>query len=86
MTDFIGYLATVVGISIMLPQLYRTYTTKRAYDLSWGMLILFFFNGALWLLYGAMVGSMPLIVANVIGLVENILLDALKYRYRNNSK
>lgn len=45
--DIVGYAATVIGTSLMLPQLVRSWKTKRMNDVSSGTLALYFLNCAL---------------------------------------
>lgn len=83
-TAIVGSLATLVGTCLMMPQVYRTYATKSVEDLSWGMLALYFLNCALWFWYGALIASVPLEIANGVGLALGASLIAMKIRYRNN--
>jgi MtN3 and saliva related transmembrane protein len=80
--DIIGYAATVVGTPLMLPQLYKSWKTKRMKDVSAFMLTLYFFNCALWSVYGIMIGAMPVLVANGVGFLIGCVLLAMKLRYR----
>jgi MtN3 and saliva related transmembrane protein len=82
--DVVGYAATVVGTSMMLPQLVRSWRTKHMRDVAFGTILLFFFNCALWAIYGIMIAAKPMIVANVIGFAISIALLGLKLRYRHN--
>ena len=82
--DMVGYAATAVGTSMMLPQLVKSWRTKHMRDVAFGTIILFFFNCALWAAYGVMIAAEPMIVANVIGFAISIALLGLKLRYRHN--
>lgn len=53
-------------------------------DVAFGTILLFFFNCALWAIYGIMIAARPMIVANVIGFAISIALLGLKLRYRHN--
>ena len=81
LTLIIGYAATIVGTSIMLPQVVRTLRTKRVDDLSFAMLIFYFANCALWLAYGLLISSLPLILTNFIALIISIVQIGLKMKY-----
>jgi MtN3 and saliva related transmembrane protein len=85
-TALTGYSATVVGTSLMLPQVYKTWKTKSAEDVSWGMLALYFLNCALWLTYGAEIKSTPLMLTNGIALLISIAQIGLKLKYSNPSR
>jgi len=82
--DMVGYAATVVGTSMMLPQLARSWQTKHMRDVAFGTIVLFLFNCALWLAYGLMIAATPMVVANAIGFVIGLVLLALKLRFREN--
>lgn len=79
--NIVGYTASVVGTSLMLPQMYRTLKTKSVEDLSWGMLILYFLNCALWLVYGVLIYAMPVIITNAVALVIGSFQIGLKVKY-----
>jgi len=81
----VGYTASVVGTSLMLPQMYRTLKTKSVEDLSWGMLILYFLNCALWLVYGVLISAMPVILTNAAALVIGSFQIGLKVKYSKRS-
>lgn len=80
--NIVGVSATVVGTSIMLPQIYKSLKTKKVSDISWGMLVLYFLNCLLWLVYGILIVAFPLIATNGIALCISILQIALKVKYR----
>lgn len=81
-TQIIGFLAAVVGTSLMLPQVIKTVRTKKADDLSLLMLSLYFVNCLLWLTYGLLIIAWPLVVCNFIALVISIIQLALKFKYK----
>lgn len=83
-TELVGYAATVVGACLMVPQMYKMYATKSVEDISWGTLVLLFFNCALWLVYGFLISSPPLVFTNSIGLIVAIVQIILKRKYRSN--
>ncbi|MBI4086012.1 MAG: hypothetical protein HY433_02065 [Candidatus Liptonbacteria bacterium] len=65
----------------MLPQVIKSYKTKSVADLSWGMLILYFLNCALWLIYGILISASHLILTNAIALVISVIQVLLKLRF-----
>ncbi len=82
--DVVGYAATVVGTSMMLPQVAKSWRTKHMRDVAFGTVILFVLNCALWGTYGVMIAAQPMIVANVIGFGIGLVLLTLKLRFRRN--
>jgi MtN3 and saliva related transmembrane protein len=80
-TTAVGTLATIVGASILVPQVLKEWTTKSIGDVSWGMAILYFANCVLWLWYGKRIRKGPVIVANAIGVVLGGLQIILKSKF-----
>ena len=85
LVNVLGYAGTVTAFSFMVPQVYRTYTTKSVEDISWGMLAIFFMNCLLWMGYGVLLPSFPVLLANSIALIVVLIQLTLKTLYRNNS-
>lgn len=79
--DIFGYAGTITGASFLLPQVYKSWKTKNVGDLSWGMLILFFFNSVFWLLYGILSPALPVAITNALGLSATVVLLTFKTRY-----
>jgi MtN3 and saliva related transmembrane protein len=79
--NVVGYGAAVVGTFLMLPQVVKSWRSKRVEDLSLGMTILYFFNCLLWLIYGILLTAAPMIIANSAGLAISIILVGLKLRH-----
>ena len=74
-------MAAICTTGSFLPQVIRAWRTRSTRDVSALMFILLVTGNSLWLVYGALIGDLPLVVANAItlGLVATIL--ALKLRY-----
>ncbi|MFZ3213800.1 MAG: SemiSWEET transporter [Terriglobales bacterium] len=80
---FIGFVAGTLTTVSFVPQVLRTFRTKRCDDLSFGMLSAFASGVCLWLVYGIFVWSAPIIVANLVTLCLLVPLVAMKIRYRS---
>jgi MtN3 and saliva related transmembrane protein len=80
-TELIGYLAAIIGTSIMIPQVLKTIKTKQVKDLSQSMLWLYFFNCLLWSVYGILIQAIPVIVCNTVALIISIIQLILKRKY-----
>jgi MtN3 and saliva related transmembrane protein len=65
----------------MVPQLHSIWKRKSARDVSLAMILIFGLGVALWLTYGIMIRSMPVIVANGATLALVFATMALKLRY-----
>lgn len=79
--EIIGFMATIVGTSIMLPQIFKSIKTKSVSDVSWGMLVLYFLNCLLWMIYGILIFAIPLMLTNGIAFCISILQIILKIKY-----
>lgn len=78
---YLGYFAGSLTVLSFLPQVIRTWKTKQARDLSLGMFALLVTASSLWILYGVIIESWPVIVTNVGMVVLNGALATAKLRY-----
>ena len=76
-SQLIGYVAGGLTTSSFVPQVVRTWKTNGQ-GLSWAMLGLFGAGIALWLTYGLVENSQPMILANALTLVQIILIAGIK--------
>jgi MtN3 and saliva related transmembrane protein len=81
------FLANVIGIAAgtlttiaFVPQVLKTWRTRRADDVSLGMLLMFTTGVALWEVYGLILGAGPIIAANGVTVVLAMCLLVLKLR------
>jgi len=79
----IGLLAGTLTTIAFIPQLQQTWRTRSAQDVSLGMLLTFTIGVFLWLIYGLLLGALPIILANLITLVLTLAILILKVRYRS---
>ena len=81
-TDLIGYVAGFLCTLSFLPQAVLTFRTRDVRGISLGMYSVFTAGVALWLLYGVMLRSWPIVLANAftLGFAGIILLLKLRYR------
>jgi MtN3 and saliva related transmembrane protein len=69
----------------MVPQLHSIWKRKSARDVSLTMILIFGLGVALWLTYGIVIRSIPVIAANAATLVLVIAILTLKVRYDRKS-
>ena len=79
--DLFGFSAAFLTTIAFLPQLYKTWQTKSAEDVSLIMLILFITGLICWIIYGSKIHSIPILVANVITFIFNFSILILKIIY-----
>lgn len=79
--EWAGYTAAAMTTLAFVPQAWQTIRTKDTRSISLGMYVVFTLGIALWLVYGIALGSMPMIIANIVtfGLSATILGLKLKY-------
>ncbi len=82
MITLLGLLAATCTTAAFVPQAVKTWRTKSAGDLSFGMFGMFWLGVVLWLAYGLLIGDLPIIVANVVtlALATTILFQMIRYR------
>jgi MtN3 and saliva related transmembrane protein len=76
--EWIGFAAAVLTTVAFVPQVVRTWQLGGR-ELSWSMLGLFGTGVLLWLVYGILQQSRPLIVANGLTLLQVAAMAAVKF-------
>ena len=79
--EFFGYLAAILTTAAFVPQLIKTIRTKKADDVSLVTLIMFIIGLMSWIIYGYKISSTPILIANSITLVLNLLIVISKLYY-----
>jgi MtN3 and saliva related transmembrane protein len=82
--DFATALGTVAGIlttAAFVPQVLKTWRSRSARDISAVMFIAFSVGVALWIVYGALVRSAPVVIANSVTLVLALAVLAMKAKF-----
>jgi MtN3 and saliva related transmembrane protein len=80
--DAVGFAAGALTTAAFVPQVLKSWQTRDLSGVSLRMCSLFTLGVALWLVYGLMVVSWPVIVCNAITLVLAGGVLALKLRHR----
>ena len=83
MTIIIGMMAAILTTLAGLPQLIKILRTKKSNDLSLTMVLMFVFGILLWLIYGIMLGDLPLIIANSFAIIIQTTILYYKIIYKN---
>jgi MtN3 and saliva related transmembrane protein len=68
-TDWLGGAAAAFTTSSFIPQVWKVLRSRHTTDISLGMYALFTLGVALWLGYGILMESWPIIVANSVTLL-----------------
>ena len=79
--EFYGYFAAILTTLAFLPQLIKTLKTKKAEDVSLITLIMFLTGVLSWIVYGYKIASIPILLANLITFVLNLLILIFKITF-----
>ncbi len=77
-----GLLAGFLTTLSFFPQVIKAWKTKSTKDVSMGMFLILFTGMFLWMVYGFMIDSLPVITANAVSLLLALVVIALKIRYK----
>lgn len=78
----LGYVAGTLTTVAFLPQVIQTWKTKSTKDISLGMFISFCTGVFLWLIYGFLIESSPVIVTNLATFLLAMIILSLKIKYK----
>lgn len=80
METTIGYFAAMCTTIAFIPQVIKIYKTKHTKDISTGMFLLMNVGLIFWLIYGIMIFSLPIIIANSATLVFAVYIFLMKIK------
>jgi MtN3 and saliva related transmembrane protein len=81
LVDFLGFLAAFLTTAAFLPQVLQIWKSKSTKDLSLPTLLTFIAGISIWLVYGLLLHSAPIIIANIITLILNLVILFFKLKY-----
>ena len=84
-SDIIGYMAAGFLSVLFIPQVIKTFKTKDTKSISYLFLILQVFTSGLFITYGYLINSIPVILANISTLICNFFLIYAKIRFKKNN-
>jgi MtN3 and saliva related transmembrane protein len=79
-SELIGYLAAGATTASLIPQAINVVRTRDTHSISLWMYVIFTLGVALWLVYGLLLKSQPIILANVVTLFFAAVILAYKLR------
>lgn len=77
----VGYVAAILTTISFVPQVLKVWRTRSARDVSLGMYSLFTLGIFTWLVYGVLIESWPVILANFVTLVLAGMVLAMKLKF-----
>lgn len=78
----LGLIGGVLTTVSFLPQVVKTWRTRSVNDISLFMYALLSLGIIIWIIYGIIIGSMPIIAANAVTLILTAIMLIFKIRYR----
>lgn len=82
MHDLIGYAAATLTTLAFIPQTLKSWRSRDLSGVSLSMYSLFTLGVAFWLVYGVVLGSWPIIIANTVTLALAGTVLFLKLRHK----
>lgn len=79
--EYIGLAAAFLTTASFLPQVWKTWKTKDVSGLSLPMFSMFFIGIVFWFIYGLLIKSPAIILANVITALSSFLLVYFKIKF-----
>lgn len=79
---FLGFLAGILTTVAFVPQVIKTWQLRSAKDFSLGMLVTFVSGIFLWLIYGILIQSWPVIIANFFTFILASIILWFKLNYK----
>lgn len=80
MIEMIGYIAGILTTISFIPQALLTIKTQNTKSISLMMYMIFSTGILLWLIYGIVINSMPIIAANIITLPLTLIILFIKIK------
>ncbi|MGE0311346.1 MAG: SemiSWEET transporter [Lautropia sp.] len=80
-SDSIGLLAGFLTTFAFVPQVVKIWRSRSARDISMPMYLAFTVGVALWLCYGVMTASLPVVLANLVTLALACAVILMKLRF-----
>lgn len=78
----LGFVAATLTTLAFIPQVIKTARTKSTKDISKSMFALMSSASFLWLIYGFLISSLPVILANLFLLILSTIILTYKLKYK----
>ena len=79
----IGIIAGICTTTSFVPQIVKIFRTKHARDISMQMFVILTTGIFLWLVYGILLKSFPIVLANTISFLLCLFVIIAKIKYRD---
>ena len=81
--DIIGFIGGALTTLSLVPQAVKAWRTKHTRDISIWWIVTLTIGIVLWLVYGILISSLPIIVTNIATLILAVIVLTLKMKYDN---
>ena len=81
--QIIGFIAGILTTVAVLPQLIKSWKTKKVMDISPFMLVLLLGGVGMWVVYGIVINDYPIILTNGISFLLNLSMLAISLLYQS---
>ena len=72
--ELTGFIAAILTTVAFIPQVYKVWQTKSVSGMSLTMYLIFFCGVLLWLVYGLIINSLPMIIGNAVTIVLTLII------------
>ena len=86
MSDLIGYIAAILTTLAFLPQALHSWRSRDLSGVSLPMYAMFTVGVAFWLVYGILIASLPVIIANAVTLILASMVLWLKIDHKGKAE
>jgi len=80
--EILGLVAATLTTAAFVPQVYKTWLKKSTKDISLTMYLAMFIGVVLWCIYGILIESLPVTLANAVTALLLFVMLVLKLRYK----
>ncbi len=80
--ETLGFIAAILSSISFLPQLIKIWRFRSVKDISTWMYVIYTFSVILWLIYGIIIKSEPLILAEILTLILVSAILTMKYLWK----
>jgi MtN3 and saliva related transmembrane protein len=78
----IGFTAATLTTIAFFPQVIKVWKTRETKDLSLVMFIILCTGVFLWIMYGILIKSLPVLIANISVFIMTLIILILKMKYK----
>lgn len=80
--DLLGYIAGILVVISLVPQVMKSWRTKSTTDISFWRYFIYIIGLILWILYAILIKNGPVAVMNSAGLLLALFIFVLKLKYK----